>query len=329
MIKLVFDGLRKGLKMLEFNEERLHYYDADIDDDQFEKFNLHILTIIDPPYRMIEEAIYRNPYMYNIYGVASIELQKHIVKQNKNLIKIINNPCEEVQQAAVTSNGLAIEHIENPSYKVQSLAVENNGMALRYISNPCDEICMKAIDRNPRAIQFVLKNLSDTVIENILSKKGSAIEYIDDPTLSMQLAAVRNNGHSIRFIKDPSFEVQVEAVKNKIFAIENIKNISEPAIDVFLDLIFNNVNFINGEKKYMALFKHIENKKLSGAEDRMHSIEFYRQFIANKNNEYKSLRMKKIMEKNRLDHLEKKCRFCNKTNIIHEDTQLCECGSVL
>lgn len=62
------------------------------------------------------------------------------------------------------------------------------------------------------------------------------IKYIYNPSLKVQLAAVKKDGYAIRFINNPSEEVQLEAVKEDSNAIKFIHN---PALSVIKYIIEN------------------------------------------------------------------------------------------
>ena len=53
-----------------------------------------------------------------------------------------------------------------------------------------------------------------TDLEKVRQNWG-AIEYINNPSEEVQLAAVRQNGQAIRYIKNPSEEVQLIAALSK------------------------------------------------------------------------------------------------------------------
>jgi DNA-dependent RNA polymerase auxiliary subunit epsilon len=62
-------------------------------------------------------------------------------------------------------------------------------------------------------------NLGKQVYNN-----GELIQFIDNPSEEVQLAAVKENGYSIKFIDNPSEEVQLAAVKENGYSIKFIDN---------------------------------------------------------------------------------------------------------
>ena len=64
----------------------------------------------------------------------------------------------------------------------------------------------------------------------------SLLEQNWNPSIEIQLEAVRQNGHAIKYIKNPSLEVQLEAVKEHGNAIKHIEN---PTLEVLLESKIN------------------------------------------------------------------------------------------
>jgi hypothetical protein len=50
-------------------------------------------------------------------------------------------------------------------------------------------------------------------LEKQVYKNGKLIQFIENPSEEVQLAAVKENGYSIQFIENPSERVQLAAVK--------------------------------------------------------------------------------------------------------------------
>jgi hypothetical protein len=74
-----------------------------------------------------------------------------------------------------------------------------------------------------KLIQFI-QNPSEKVQLAAVKKNPWAIEYIQNPSQEVQLAAVEKNSLSIRFIKNPSEKVQLNAVRKNPNSIQYIKN---------------------------------------------------------------------------------------------------------
>jgi len=60
--------------------------------------------------------------------------------------------------------------------------------------------------------------------EKMVSKNGNAIKDIKNPSIELQLLAVKNKGEAIKYIKNPSEEVQLEAINNSAYAMYYIEN---------------------------------------------------------------------------------------------------------
>ena len=90
---------------------------------------------------------------------------------------------------------------------------------------------------------YLLLQMDDSILKNILTKIGEVnpkytldkqvynvgdlIQFIDNPSEEVQLAAVKENGLSIKYIQNPSERVQLAAVKEIPYSIQHIKNPSE------------------------------------------------------------------------------------------------------
>ena len=78
----------------------------------------------------------------------------------------------------------------------------------------------------PFAIQYI-NNPSEKVQLAAVNQNGYAIKYINNPSEKVQLAAINQNGYAIEYIKDPSEKVQLAAINQNGYAIEYIKDPSE------------------------------------------------------------------------------------------------------
>ena len=61
--------------------------------------------------------------------------------------------------------------------------------------------------------------------------KGSAIQYIKNPSELVQLEAVKQDPRAIQYIKNPSAQIQLEACSRDNFAIQYIGNPSESVLN--------------------------------------------------------------------------------------------------
>jgi hypothetical protein len=89
----------------------------------------------------------------------------------------------------------------NPKYTLDK-QVYNFGKLIQFIDNPSEEMKQVAM----------------------VQEDPSSIQYIENPSERVQLAAVKKLGNSIRFIENPSEEVQLAAVKKNPRVIRHIKN---------------------------------------------------------------------------------------------------------
>ena len=64
-------------------------------------------------------------------------------------------------------------------------------------------------------------------LEKQVYNKVKLIQFIDNPSEEVQLAAVKKFGSSIKHIQNPSEKVQLAAVKQNPYSIEFIQNPTE------------------------------------------------------------------------------------------------------
>ena len=89
----------------------------------------------------------------------------------------------------------------------------------------------KQVYDNGELIQFI-DNPSEEVQLAAVKKFGNSIRYIKNPSQTVQLAAVEKWSTSIQYIENPSEKVQLAAVKQYPFSIEYIQNPSEKVIQL-------------------------------------------------------------------------------------------------
>ena len=68
------------------------------------------------------------------------------------------------------------------------------------------------------------KHLSEDEIIARIEKNAYYIRYVENPSIKMQLCAVRINPFSINSIAAPAKEVQMNAVRENYYTISSIKN---------------------------------------------------------------------------------------------------------
>jgi hypothetical protein len=111
---------------------------------------------------------------------------------------------------------------------------------------------IRLVTLNPMNIKDII-NPSVVVQLEAVRQNGWAIQFIKDPSEEVQLEAVRQNGYAIRFIKDPSEEMKLEAVRQNGYAIQFIK---DPSETVQLEAVRSNgyaIRFIKDPSEEMKL----------------------------------------------------------------------------
>ena len=103
------------------------------------------------------------------------------------------------------------------------------------IKKPTDEEILLAIEKDETLIENINK-LSEAAQLSALEKDNRycLIEYIDNPSVKVQLAAIKKDASYIRYIQNPCLEVQLAAVTQAEYTIQYIK---DPSITVQLAII--------------------------------------------------------------------------------------------
>src|SRR6478672_7846399 len=84
---------------------------------------------------------------------------------------------------------------------------------------------------------------------------GKAIQFVKNPSLEVQLTAIKNDPFAIQYIKKPSLEVQLTAVQINPFAIQYIASPSKQVQIEAMNVIFKK----DGADIARSLFKKIAN----------------------------------------------------------------------
>ena len=164
------------------------------------------------------------------------------------------------------------EKISEGIYKANSIDISNPTYIL---SSP--EILIKV------EWDYIFAITGESFHLNIIKNCSRLIKYVDNPSLELQLCAVRKNGFVIDLIQNPSDVVIVEALKQNGKAICNVKNpklefqliavkqngkaikhISNPSKEVIEEALKQNPEakkFIDGTYDKWKKFKCVQNKK--------------------------------------------------------------------
>lgn len=102
-----------------------------------------------------------------------------------------------------------------------------------------------------------MQNITSSTIElnqlKIVQENGHNIQYMDNPSLNVQLAAVNQSGLAIQYITDPVEEVKLAAVKNNGLAIMYIDNPSEQVQLESVNWNGKHIKFINNPSEKIML----------------------------------------------------------------------------
>jgi len=81
---------------------------------------------------------------------------------------------------------------------------------------------LKMVKCNGFKLEYIL-NPSETIQLYAVRERGHALRYIKNPSEAVQLAAISNFSYSISYIENPSERVQLAAVKKSPYSVKCIK----------------------------------------------------------------------------------------------------------
>ncbi len=213
-----------------------------------------VMYIINPTILVILTALRRNRDLYKYFSEDvkedindySEDIQLKIIKNNPELIKIINNPSNEFLIKATETNELIITNILNPTEEVQLAIVDKDASLIKYIVNPSVKVQIEALKRNPNIFKLI-KNPTEEVQLFATKQNGSLIRHIKNPSIAVQLEAIKRDYNAIRFINSPTEEVQLFAVRQNGCSLEYIPNPSSTVQVEALKQDFNAIKFISSK----------------------------------------------------------------------------------
>jgi len=187
----------------------------------------------------LDEKIYPDRVQQTIFGMSGAKktaILNSIIMEPR---KISRTDDEEIHLAAIKAVGGWIAlYINKPSKNILLAAVsaKTKPMSLDGYKKLDDDIYLAAVTREGTQVRFI-KNPSEEIQLAAVREDGLAIKAIKNPSDKVKLAAVINNGEAFRYIKNPSEEIQLAAVREDGLAIRAIKN---PSDKVKLAAVINN-----------------------------------------------------------------------------------------
>lgn len=159
-------------------------------------------------------------------------MQLAAVRQNPDLVSVLDNPTEEVQLAAVRQKADCLLQLREPTEKVCLAAIAENPEMIRYIHEPTEKMQLLVIRRNPEMITLLenpceraqlLAVMADSTDHRYRQpfRKHAALRCqegpashpeISVPDWKAQLYAVGQDPELIRFISEPAEKVQLSVL---------------------------------------------------------------------------------------------------------------------
>ena len=160
-------------------------------------------------------------------------MQLAAVRQNPDLVSVLDNPTEEVQLAAVRQKADCLLQLREPTEKVCLAAIAENPEMIRYIHEPTEKMQLLVVRRNPEMITLLENPCERAQLLAVMADSG-LITAIGSPSANTQLSVVGKDPHLIREISVPDWKAQLYAVGQDP---ELIRFISEPAEKVQLSVL--------------------------------------------------------------------------------------------
>ena len=212
----------KNILSHENNENQL--LDFVNDPDTFKNVKLSLI-----PKNVLTDLLKRNPSLINHKDQVPYEIQNFLIQQDPSNIQYIKNPPASIQMMAIKKDASNIQYIKNPPASIQAIAVKHG--AFKYIKNPSEYVKLLAIKKDIQNFQYIkhitkeIKSILNQQPENIqmdlISNNAELIRSIENPSIPLQITAIRKSSGNIVPYVDFSLEkIQIELINKDIEQIE-------------------------------------------------------------------------------------------------------------
>lgn len=227
-------------------------------------------------------------HILNIDGVV-IEYLNGVYPTDDLQFEGINLECSKVYidsliQKNLENNGMYLQFVKNPSVDMIVTAVTNNGLALQYVDNQSEELQLLALDSFKRCsdcflnycnddradlIRYcipgnqdygfvimsadVFKNLSQKMLEDIISFDGKYIRYVVNPSTRLQVIAVQANPFALKYIVNPSDEVVMAALELNPYSLHYVDHQTSIMIECALDADLLAIEYVKNQTESLQL----------------------------------------------------------------------------
>jgi len=157
------------------------------------------------------------------------ELSIEAVFSNAMALKYVKDQNFFVCYEAVMVNPFALIYVKNKTRELYLAAVEGHGSILGLIdgNDITKEICVEAIRHMPSALKFLedQKEYDESLFISLAKVNGYVLEYVEDKTPNICLAAVMNKGLALKFVekKLQTPKICLAAVNENGRALEYVK----------------------------------------------------------------------------------------------------------
>lgn len=145
--------------------------------------------------------------------------QYSVVARNPNTIILMDNPCPEAQLCSILHDINIVLYIKNPCQQVLDKVKQKNQIlfeCLKIIAGKKDEYFENEINE--------LNGLSRVTRLREISKNGSIIKFMKNPSEVEQLASVASNPLNVIYIENPTITVQKFVIEQNPYYLRLIKN---------------------------------------------------------------------------------------------------------
>lgn len=184
---------------------------------------------------------------------SDYEELSEITKNTTHGIKILKKYMSELVNVFMHSNPDLINHL--PNITLFDAAISSDPEYLKNIKNFTPELCEKAIKANPLALQYIPANFKTIELCTIAVEiDGMALQFVDNQSVDICIAAVSNNPKSITYAKYQTDDICSIALNKNSYMFTDILDPSYNICILAIELNPYNLKYINNQTDDMCMY---------------------------------------------------------------------------
>ena len=197
-------------------------------------------------------ALIYHPEAFKSFKNTSEKVKKFAIQQDANNVLVIENPDVELLTLAIEKDFKIIQKIKKQTEELQILAMKQDIEAFNYISKFEGDAKKYFLKASGLFLEDGKSADFETQI-NVIKKLPWAIEFVKNPSESLQLAAVKLQGNTLQFFTNSSEKVKNTAIKTNGWAIKYIKKPTEAMKELAIKKQPNTLKYIKNASEYLQL----------------------------------------------------------------------------